>query len=154
MAMVCWSGLGQQQHQICLLDEAGKLCAQCVIPHTGEGFLPLMTWLSEHTDGTAPETIGIVLETSSGPVVECCQANGYTVYAINPKQADRFRDRFSRAGAKDDRRDALVLATALFLEPQALRLLETAAGSSHEFREQSRMREVLLQIRTRTIQQI
>jgi transposase len=28
------------------------------------------------------------------------------VYAINPKQLDRFRDRFFPAGSKDDRRDA------------------------------------------------
>jgi hypothetical protein len=27
-----------------------------------------------------------------------------------PKQLDRFRDRYSQAGAKDDRRDAFVLA--------------------------------------------
>jgi hypothetical protein len=38
---------------------------------------------------------------------------GIAVFAINPKQLDRFRDRFSPAGAKDDRRDALVLASAL-----------------------------------------
>jgi len=31
---------------------------------------------------------------------------GFVVHAINPKQLDRFRDRFSPAGAKDDRRDA------------------------------------------------
>ena len=145
---------GKQQHQVCLLDHAGQPCAQYSIPHTGQGFLNLTNWLSEHTGAADTETIGVVLETSTGPVVECCQAGGYTVYAINPKQADRFRDRFSPAGAKDDRRDALVLATALFLEPQALRLLETAEGSSIEFREQSRMRVMLLQTRTRTILKI
>ena len=31
---------------------------------------------------------------------------GLAVHAINPKQLDRFRDRISPAGAKDDRRDA------------------------------------------------
>ena len=29
------------------------------------------------------------------------------VFVINPKQLDRFRDRFTTSGAKDDRRDAL-----------------------------------------------
>ena len=28
---------------------------------------------------------------------------GFQVYAINPKQLDRFRDRYSMSGAKDDR---------------------------------------------------
>ena len=32
---------------------------------------------------------------------------------LNPKQLDRFRDRFSPAGAKDDRRDARTLGDAL-----------------------------------------
>ena len=37
---------------------------------------------------------------------------GFAVFAINPKQLDRFRDRFTMAGAKDDSRDAEVLASA------------------------------------------
>ena len=140
---------GKQHHQICLLDGVGQPCAECSIPHTGEGFLYLTTWLSEHTGAAAAETIGVVLETSTGPVVECCQASGYTVYAMNPIQADRFRDRFSPAGSKDDRRDALVLATALHLEPQALRCLERPENSSIELRDKCRIRQRLVQSRVR-----
>lgn len=145
---------GKHHHQICLMDRAGQLCAECSIPHTGAGFLRLTTWLSEHTGAAAAETIGVVLETSTGPVMECCQANGYTVYAINPKQADRFRDRFSPAGSKDDRRDALVLATALYLEPQALRCLERPENSSIELRDKCRIRQNLVQSRVRLILQM
>ncbi|MFO1083336.1 MAG: hypothetical protein U1E21_02130 [Reyranellaceae bacterium] len=36
----------------------------------------------------------------------------FNIWAINPKQMDRFRDRYSPAGAKDDRRDGLVMASA------------------------------------------
>ena len=35
---------------------------------------------------------------------------GFTVHSVNPKQLDRFRDRWSPVGAKDDRRDAWTLA--------------------------------------------
>ena len=42
-----------------------------------------------------------------------CSSRGFAVFALNPKQLDRFRDRFTAAGAKDDRRDAHVLADAL-----------------------------------------
>ncbi len=31
----------------------------------------------------------------------------FAVFAINPKQLDRFRDRYTVAGAKDDSRDAV-----------------------------------------------
>ena len=41
------------------------------------------------------------------------------VYSINPKQLDRYRDRFSLAGAKDDRLDARVLAENRAIGPQS-----------------------------------
>ena len=37
----------------------------------------------------------------------------FAVFSINPKQLDRFRDRHSPAGAKDNGRDAFVLADSL-----------------------------------------
>src|SRR5262249_51864111 len=48
-------------------------------------------------------------------------AHGCHVYALNPKQLDRFRDRQTVAGAKDDRRDAFVLAAAVRTERGAFR---------------------------------
>ena len=113
---------GTAEHQIGLFDATGDRHAERKIPHTGAGFVELANWLSEQTNQADAAKIGVALETSSGPVVDCLWALGYSVAAINPKQADRFRDRFSPAGAKDDRRDALVLAKALYLEPQALRV--------------------------------
>ena len=52
------------------------------------------------------------MEVDRGPVAESPPERGFRVYSINPGQPDRFRDRFCISGAKDDRRDALVLATA------------------------------------------
>src|SRR4029450_4317689 len=48
-----------------------------------------------------------------GASVELLVERGFHVFAINPKQLDRFRDRHTVAGAKDDRRDAFVLADSL-----------------------------------------
>jgi transposase len=48
--------------------------------------------------------------TSKHLFIQYLHALGYTVYSINPKSVDRARDRFSPAGAKDDSRDAQVLA--------------------------------------------
>ena len=42
-------------------------------------------------------------EVPHGPVVESPMDRRFAVSPINPKQLDRFRDRFSPAGAKDDR---------------------------------------------------
>jgi hypothetical protein len=50
--------------------------------------------------GATPEVIGVAIEMTQGPVVEALSQRGFCVYGINPKQLDRFRDRFTVAGAK------------------------------------------------------
>ena len=74
---------------------------------------------------------------------------GIAVFAINPKQLDRFRDRFSPAGAKDDRRDALVLASSLRTDSHCFRRVEALDPVVVELREWSRMAEELKQERVR-----
>lgn len=71
------------------------------------------------------------------------------MYAINPKQLDRFRDRFSPAGAKDDSRDTEVLGDALRTDRRCFRALEPLEPSILELREWSRLAEELRQQRTR-----
>ena len=48
------------------------------------------------------------------------------MYAINPKQLDRLRDRFSVAGGEDDRRDAYVQADGLRTDRRLFRRLQVA----------------------------
>jgi transposase len=59
---------------------------------------------------TDVHNVFISAETSKHLFIQYLHALGYTVYSINPKSVDRARDRFSPAGAKDDSRDAQVLA--------------------------------------------
>jgi transposase len=74
---------------------------------------------------------------------------GFCVYGINPKQLDRFRDRFTVAGAKDDRRDAHVLADSLRTDRHAFRRLSNDEPVIVQLREWSRMTDDLQQERTR-----
>ena len=71
--------------------------------------------------GAAPAQIAVAIETPRGAVVATCLERGFAVFALNPKQLDRFRDRHTVAGAKDDRRDALVLADSRRTDPRAFR---------------------------------
>jgi len=54
--------------------------------------------------------VAVAIELVRGAVVEALLARGFAVFGINPKQLDRCRDRYTVAGAKDDRLDAFVLA--------------------------------------------
>jgi transposase len=112
---------GNREHQVCSLVE-GKP-QQRRFEHSGKGIGALVSWLMELCD-RQPATVAVAIETPHGVLVEALLDRGFAVFAINPKQLDRFRDRFSVAGAKDDRRDALVLASSLRTDPQAFRRLE------------------------------
>jgi transposase len=97
------------EHQVCLISTGNP--QQRTFPHDANGIGAMVDWLCTHAEH--PERVAVAIETPHGPVVEALMDRGIAVFAINPKQLDRFRDRFSPAGAKDDRRDALVLASSL-----------------------------------------
>ena len=105
-------------------------------------------WLLSFATGDERE-VGVAVETPRGPVVESLMERGFAVHSINPKQLDRFRDRISPAGAKDDRRDARVLASALRTDPHCLRRLEPTDPAIIELREWSRLDEDLTRERVR-----
>ena len=86
---------------------------------------------------------GIGIEVPRGALVELLVERGFAVYAINPKQMDRFRDRFTSAGAKDDRRDALVIGDSLRTDPQAFRQVRLDHPVIIQLREWSRIDEDL-----------
>jgi hypothetical protein len=98
---------GSERHNACLLDAQGNIVGEREFPHSGAGLAELGDWLLSMAGEASAVAVGT--EVPHGPVVESLVDRGFVVHAINPKQLDRLRDRFSVAGAKDDRRDAYVL---------------------------------------------
>jgi transposase len=137
-----------QKHHVCLLDLSGGVVGEREFSHQGTALSELCVWLLDQTKAL-PGQIAVAIETSHGPVVEILLERGFKVYALNPKQLDRFRDRFTVAGAKDDSRDAHVLADALRTDRRAFRRLDVENPVVIELREWSRMIEDLQQERTR-----
>src|SRR5271157_6337029 len=101
-----------------------------------------------------PSQILVAIEVPHGPVVETLIERGFAVHAINPKQMDRFRDRFTMAGAKDDSRDAEVMASCLRTDPRCFRLLAAADPIIIELREWSRIAEDLGVERNRIVNRL
>lgn len=91
--------------------EASALDATCrdlgrrEFPATPEGLEALVAWMLGLA-GDDPAAHAVAIERPDGLVVEALPRPRITVYAIKPKQLDRF----TAAGAKDDRRDARVMA--------------------------------------------
>ena len=103
---------------------------------------------------TGSLNVAVGIETPHGPVVEAMLERNFAVHSINPKQLDRFRDRLSPAGAKDDRRDARVLAISLRTDRHCFRLLEPLAAEIVELRELTRCAANLTQERVRLVNRI
>ncbi len=131
-----------------MLDVAGKVVGEREFEHGGAGPSEMANWLLSFAAGEAGN-VGVAIETPRGPVVESLMERGFAVHSINPKQLDRFRDRLSPAGAKDDRRDARVLASALRTDPHCLRRLEPTDPVMVELQEWSRLSEELTRERVR-----
>lgn len=131
-----------QAHEVCLLDRAGRVCERRQVEHTVTALAKWVEALLVRAQGD-PGSIAIAIEVPRGGLVELLVERGFAVYAINPKQLDRFRDRFTAAGAKDDRRDALVLGDSLRTDPQAFRRVRLDDPLVIQVREWSRVDEEL-----------
>src|SRR3954449_7942438 len=165
---------GSAKHQACLLDGAGKVVGERAFAHGGAGLGALCDWLVSMAGDPGsvaggrevpaglgglcdwlvsmagdPGSVAVALEVPHGPVVDALLDRGFAVYAINPKQLDRLRDRISVAGAKDDRRDARVAAARLRTDPHLFRRVLAGDPSVIELREWSRLAEELQRERAR-----
>src|SRR5215471_17184055 len=135
---------GSQQHQVCVLDRDRRRVGERVVGHDGASLARLADWLWTMAVGQ-PQRVAVAIEVPRGAIVEGLLERGFHVFAINPKQLDRFRDRHSAAGAKDDRRDAFVLADSVRTDQPSFRRLHLDDPQLLRLRELSRAEEALLE---------
>jgi transposase len=141
-----WVGidLGSQAHQVCVLDDQRKVVLERIVEHSGTALAALADDLIKLAGGSV-EAIRATTETPQSAVVETLLERGVQVFAINPKQLDRFRDRYSVAGAKDDRRDAFVLAQSLCTDGPLFKQIQLGDAELVELKALTRMRGELLE---------
>jgi hypothetical protein len=112
----------EDHHDVELVDEAGRRLAKARLGEGVQGITRLHELVAAHTPQDAePGQVVIGIETDRGPWVQALLASGYQVYAINPMQAARYRERHSTSGAKSDAGDAHVLAELVRLDRAAHR---------------------------------
>ncbi len=144
---------GSEQHRICVVNPKGDIVDQRWIEHSGQSLAELVTWLRSKTS-EVPGKIAVAIELPRGPVVETLMEQRFVVFSINPKQLDRFRDRYSPAGAKDDRRDAFVLADALRTDIHCFRAVKLDEPAVIRLRELSRLDDELAQEQNRAVNRL
>lgn len=129
-------------HEICVLDPEGTVVQEVAVRHEATEIAALADDLVRRAGGE-PGAVAVGIEIPRGSLVETLLERGFHVYALNPKQLDRFRDRHSVAGAKDDRLDAYVLADALRTDRHLFRRVEPDHPLVMQIRELSRADEDL-----------
>ena len=133
---------GSEAHVLCVLDAHGRVCGRRTVAHTATAVHEAVQWIGAQT-GTAPAGVALGIETPRGVLVDTALELGFPVFALNPKQLDRFRDRFTVAGAKDDAEDAHVLGDALRTDRRAFRRVHADDPQILQLRDATRLREDL-----------
>ena len=129
-------------YQVCVVDGNGKVLGEKQVEHSGDGIRECIDWLLKLAGGDA-RSVAVAIEVPHGAMVESLIENNLAVFAINPKQMDRFRDRYTVAGAKDDDLDAWVMADSLRTDQPCFHRVELDEPAILRLRELSRMEQDL-----------
>jgi transposase len=89
------------------------------------------------------------IETERGPWVQALIAAGYHIYAINPLQVARYRERHSVSGAKSDTGDAHVQADMVRTDRHQLRPIAGGSVEAEAIKVLTRAHKTLIWERTR-----
>jgi transposase len=120
----------EDHHDVELQNEAGRRLARARLPEGVAGVARLHELICDHLAGDGdPGQVAIGIETDRGGWVQALIAAGYTVYAVNPRQVARYRERHGTSGAKSDAGDAHTLADMVRTDRHQLRAV---AGDSEQ----------------------
>ncbi|WP_179786580.1 IS110 family transposase [Actinopolymorpha rutila] len=140
----------EAHHDLELVDEAGTVLARRRLPEGIEGIAALHGLVGDHLGvQDEPDRVVVGIETDRGPWVQALIAAGYTVYAINPLQVARYRERHGTAGAKSDPGDAHVLAEIVRLDRAHHRPVAGDSGLAEHIKVAARAHQTMIWTRQR-----
>jgi transposase len=140
----------EDHHDVEVQDEAGRRLGKAKLGEGIAGIARLHELIAEHQDENAEaEQVVIGIETDRGPWVQALLAAGYRVWAINPLQVARYRERHSVSGAKSDAADAHTLADMVRTDRHQLRPVAGDSDLAEAIKVVARAHKTLLWERTR-----
>jgi transposase len=145
----------EDHHDVEVMNEAGKVLAKRRLPEGVAGMARLHELIGERLgeDADGAEVV-IGTETDHGPWVAALVAAGYTVHAVNPLQASRYRERHGVSGAKSDRGDAHMLTDMVRTDSHQLRAVAGDSAEADGVRVLARTHKTLIWERTRQVQRL
>lgn len=145
----------EDHHDVEVMDSSGRRLAKARVPEGVAGMARFHTIVGGLVGDDADEVeVLIGIETDRGPWVAALAAAGYTVFAVNPLQAARFRDRLGVSGAKSDAGDAHVLADMVRTHAHELRPVAGDSARAEAIKVVARTHKTLIWDRTRHTQRL
>jgi transposase len=145
----------EDHHDVEVMSEAGKVLVKRRLPEGVAGMARLHELIGEHLgeDADGAEVV-VGIETDHGPWVAALVAAGYTVFAVNPLQASRYRERHGVSGAKSDSGDAHMLTDMVRTDSHQLRAVAGDSAEADGVRVLARTHKTLIWERTRQVQRL
>jgi transposase len=140
-----------RSHELCVLDEAGRVVERFGFPHSEEG---LATALARVAKVAEPSALPVAIERPGGLLVERLLAAGHPVVPVHPNAFKAARPRWGAAGAKSDPGDAFCLADYLRTDGHRLRPLRRVDARTRELQALSRMRDDHVEAKTAAVNQL
>ncbi len=148
----------EDHHDVELMDATGRRLAKARLPEGVAGIARLHAMvggqLGEDADEEDAAQVAVGIETDRGPWVQALIAAGYTVFAVNPLQAARYRERHGVSGAKSDAGDAHVLADMVRTDSHQLRPVAGDSAQAAAVKVVTRTHKTLIWERTRHTQRL
>jgi transposase len=108
-----------EKHDVCLIDRENNAKEFCRVEQTPEA---ISNWVNSLRRRFPSAQIAICLEQSRGALIYALMKYDFlTLVPVNPKQLARFREALGPSGAKDDPKDAELLAELVVKHGERLR---------------------------------
>ncbi|WP_433855074.1 IS110 family transposase [Streptomyces kronopolitis] len=145
----------ETHHDVEIQDNAGRKLAATRLPEGVEGIARLHELIARHGgEDLEPSQVTVGIETDRGAWVQALTASGYRVYAVNPRQAARFKERYATSGAKGDKGDAHAHADMVRIDHAQLRPVAGDSDQAQAVKVVARAHQTLIWERTRTFQRM
>ncbi|MFF0451635.1 IS110 family transposase [Streptomyces sp. NPDC004609] len=145
----------EDHHDVEVQDGSGRRLGAARLPEGVEGIAKLHALIARHGgEDLEAEQVVVGIETDRGPWVQALLAAGYQVYAVNPRQAARFKERYGTSGAKSDKGDAHALADMVRIDRAQLRQIAGDSDQGQAVKVVARAHQSLIWERTRNFQRL
>lgn len=142
----------EAHHDIEIVNEQGRVLVRRRLPEGVAGIAKLHELVADHLgDHHESEHVLVGIETDKGPWVQALIAAGYVIYAINPLQVARYRERHGTSGTKSDPGDAHVLAEIVRLDRDHHRPVAGDSAIAEHVKVAARAHQTMIWTRQRSV---